>query len=346
VASGPPIIVMVTIDAFRCGFGQPSTGAFRDICPQLTGMAVRGRARLDAHSEGPNTESAMSALHLGGRLPHAPALATLLGQAGYRTHGILTHRNLMRARAIPASFQSVDTSLVPAAAELTSSTAAATTDRALTWLRDQERTPGKMFLWIHYYDPHDPYVREPGSMLVIDHRSSYFAEVRRTDAEVGRLAQGLGRLGRAEEVLLLVFADHGEAFGEHGRDHHFTSIHEESARIPFVAWSPGSDPGRFLTVPLPTSVLDVRSFMLALVGGAPYQPSTEVVMDTPYREDPQVGIIVDHWKLIHHQRLQYDELYDLAADPDESDDRAASNPAKVLELGRRLGARLMDSSAH
>jgi choline-sulfatase len=344
VATGPAIIVMVTIDAFRCGFGQPNTGALRDVCPQLTAMAVQGRARLDGHSEIPNTENAMRSLHLGGQLPHEPALASLLAQAGYRTHAILTHRNLMRVRAIPASFDSIDSSLVPAAADLAGSTAAATTDLALAWLRAQERTPGKLFLWAHYYDPHDPYVREPGSMLVFDHLSSYSAEVRRTDAEVGRLAEGLRRLARAEDVLLLAFADHGEAFGEHGRDHHFTSIHEESARIPFVAWSPGPEPGRFVKVPLPAGILDVRAFMMALLGGAPFQPSSEVLVQTPYPDDTQVGIITGGWKLIHHLRFHYDELYDLSNDPREEDDRASGNPAKVTELGKRLGARLLDQA--
>jgi hypothetical protein len=346
VSSGPAIVVMVTIDAFRCGFGQAGTGPFRDICPRLTEMAVSGRARLDAHCEETTTISSMDAVHLGGQVPHGPPLATLLAQAGYRTHAILTHRNLMHSPAIPASFDSVDTSLVTKAADLTASTAAATTDRALEWLRAEEHARGKLFVWAHYYDPHDPYVRDPGSPLVFDRPSSYFAEVRRTDAEIGRLADELARLARAPEVMLLVFADHGEAFGEHGRDHHFTSIHEESARIPFVAWSPAGEPGRFLTAPLPTSVLDVRAFLMALLGGPPYQPSSEVLVETRYAEDTQVGVVAGGWKLIHHQRLNYDELYDLGADPAEQDDRAARSPDKLAEMGRRLGLRLLDPAAH
>src|SRR6185436_9560542 len=63
VPAGPGIIVMVTIDAFRCGFGQDGTGAFRDICPHLTALAGQGRIRLDAHTIGTSTESAMQALH-------------------------------------------------------------------------------------------------------------------------------------------------------------------------------------------------------------------------------------------------------------------------------------------
>jgi hypothetical protein len=343
--TGPSIIVMVTIDAFRCGFGQPATGAFRDICPRLTALATSGRARLDAHSEGPNTESAMAALHLGAPPGQDPPLATLLGRAGFRTHGILTHRNLMRWRAIPSSFGSIDTSLLAAAADPTATTAAATTDSALAWLGQAERSPGKLFLWAHYYDPHDPYVSLPGSVLVLDHQASYCAEVRRTDAEVGRLVDGLGRLARAQEVLLLVFADHGEAFGEHGRDHHFTSIHEESARIPFVAWSPGPDPTRWLTAPLPAGVMDVRAFLLALLGGPRFQPSTEILVETPYRMDPQVGLVAGGWKLIHHLRFNYDELYDLGRDPFEQDDRAFREPARVGEMGKELGLRLLDPGA-
>ena len=343
---GPSIIVMVSIDAFRCGFGQPATGGFRDICPRLTALGIQGRARLDAHSGAPNTQTAMQSIHLGGLGQPGTPLGTLLAGAGYRSHAIATHHILLRNRAIPDSFGSVDSSLLPVARDPTASTAAATTDHALAWLRAEESKPGKLFLWAHYLDPHDPYVRRPGSMLVLDHRDSYFAEVRRTDAQVGRLAEGLARLTRAQEVLLVVLADHGEAFGEHGRDHHFTSVHEESIRIPFLAWSPGPDPGRFVTTPLPATVLDVRPFMVSLVGGAPFHPSTEVLVETAYKDDSQVGIISGGWKLIHHRRFHYDELYDLGADPNERDDRSARSPAKVAELGHRLGTLLLDPSAH
>jgi len=345
VSAGPSIIVMVTVDAFRCGFGQPATGAFRDLCPQLTRLALDGRARLDAHSGSPNTDTAMRAIHLGGVRGPGPALGTLLAGAGYRSHAIVTHQVLLRAQAIPDSFGSVDGTLVPLARDPTATTAAATTDRALEWLRVEERKPGKLFLWAHYLDPHDPYVATPGSMLVLDHRRSYSAEVRRTDAQVGRLAEGLGQLARARDVLLLVLADHGEAFGEHGRDHHFTSIHEESTRIPVVAWSPGPEPARFVTAPLPATALDLRAFLMAVVGGAPYRPAPEALIETGYPEDPQVGILAAGWKLIHHRRFNYDELYDLGADPFERDDRASRDPQKVAELGQRLGRLLLDPSA-
>ena len=173
----------------------------------------------------------------------------------------------------------------------------------------------KLFLWVHYYDPHDPYVATPGNVFVLSKRKNYFAEVRRTDGEVGRLADALASLRRARDVLLLITADHGEAFGEHGRDHHYTSVHEESVRIPFVAWSPAGDPRRYITAPLPASLANVRSFLIALIGGPRFEADAEVMIGTDFADDTQVGIVSGGWKLIDHTRLNYDELYDSGADP-------------------------------
>jgi choline-sulfatase len=342
-ATGPPIVVLVTVDALRCNFGQ-GTGDVGDLCPRIAGLGGQGRVRLDMHTPYPNTESAVRALHLGDESSKGPALASLLADAGYRSHAVITHRALVRVPAIRASFHSLDETLVPASTNSSASTAEQATDHALAWLR-QEGNAGpespRLFLWVHYYDPHDPYVATPGNLFVLSKRENYFAEVRRTDAEVGRLADALGSLARARDVLMLITADHGEAFGEHGRDHHYTSVHEESVRIPFVAWSPGGDPRRYVSAPLPADLFNVRPFLMALIGGAPFEPTAEVMIGTDFADDTQVGILIGGWKLIHHTRLNYDELYDLGADPGERDDRAARQPARVTELGRRLGARLL-----
>jgi hypothetical protein len=340
-ADAPQILVLVTIDAFRCGFGVGDRPPLRDICPRLTALAAEGRARTDLHTVCPSTSCAVSALHLG-EGDRGPALATLLGGAGYRTHAIATHGTLLADRRIRSSFAELDATLVPVAVGAATTTAAATTDRALAWLGQVAGAgagAGRAFLWVHYYDPHAPYVKTPGSPVITDHLAAYATEVRRTDAEIARLIDGVRALPRSREALVAITADHGEAFGEHGAEYHVSSVHEGATRIPFLLWSPAGL-ARHAARPLPVSLADVRPFLLALVTGGPFAPSDESLIETTFADDPQVAVVRDGWKLIRHVRLGYDELYDLGVDPGEENDRAAAEPERVLALGRRIGAHL------
>jgi hypothetical protein len=355
-AAGPPIVVLVTIDSFRCGFGVEDREELRDVCPNLTAMARSGRARLDTYTRAPNTSESMAALHLGTVADTEPAVADLLGRAGYRTHAIVTHQVLISAPSglshdrcaepacrIRRSFHSIDDSLVPLSAVPNASSAAAVTDRGLAWLRQAAQARDqKVFLWMHYYDPHAPYARKPGAVFVWKHVESYAAEVRRTDQEIGRFLEGVSALGASEGVLMLVTADHGEEFGLHRRVRHGLTLYQQAVRVPFIAWSPGPNPGRFVTAPLPTTLLEFRHFLLAIIGGVAFNPAADVTFFTRYHEDPQVGILSNGWKLIHHLRLGHSELYDLASDPLELDDKALESPARVLELGKKLGSQLRD----
>lgn len=336
----PRIVVLVSIDAFRCGFGCFDRPELRHACPELTGLAREGRARFDVHTSGPNTEIAMAGLQLSDGLG-GPSLGAVVRGAGYRSHAIATHRVLLRNPKIRASLDTVDDDLIPRAWQPNGSTASAVTDRALAWLRNLDRSPDtKGFLWAHHYDPHAPYAAKPGALFVIDRVSSYAAEVRRTDAELGRLAAGIRSLARAEEVLVMVTADHGEAFGEHGAWHHVSSMHEETIRVPFLVWAP-SGVGRFVAGDLPAVLADVGPFTQAIIGGAPFAPSPEAFIYTTFRDDPQLALVRGGWKLIHHLRLGYQELYDLTVDPSESFDRAGLEPERVMALGRRIGANVL-----
>lgn len=340
-AQGPGIVVIVTIDTFRCGFRRlPERPALRDACPELTQLAEAGAARLDAHTRAPVTEPAITAMHFGDLDAGGEPLASLLGQGGYRSHAISTHRVLLANPRLRRAFSSTDESLVPLAVPPGSVTAPAVTDRALAWLRQAEQGSDKLFLWAHYLDPHAPYAIEPGATFVFDQLEAYAAEIRRTDREIGRLAQGLAALRRSAEVLLVVSADHGEGFGLHRLERHSVELYETSVRVPFIAWSPGPAPARFVTAPLPGSLVETRPFLMALLGGPSFVPRPAQVMVTLFTEDRQVAILRDGWKLIHHLRPGYDELYHLADDPSELHDLAASRPDEVRRLGLLLGAEM------
>ncbi len=87
-----------------------------------------------------------------------------------------------------------------------------------------ERGPGRFFGLVFFVSPHD------------DYRGGYDAEIRRFDAALGRVLDAVD----LERTVVIVTSDHGEAFGEHGNEHHLSSVYDEQIHVPLVMWVPGS----------------------------------------------------------------------------------------------------------
>ncbi|WP_255475238.1 sulfatase [Halapricum sp. CBA1109] len=69
--------------------------------------------------------------------------------------------------------------------------------------------------------------------------AAYDAEIRYVDRHLGRLLDTLESQGRYEDALIVLLADHGEEFGEHGLYSEHWSTHEGTQRIPLVVKPPG-----------------------------------------------------------------------------------------------------------
>lgn len=89
----------------------------------------------------------------------------------------------------------------------------------------------------------------------------YAAEMAWTDAQIGRVLDALERRGELDETLVIVTADHGEEFFEHGHLGHRIDVHEVSMRVPLLVRYPDRVPaGR--VVPEPTPAYDVFATVL------------------------------------------------------------------------------------
>ena len=134
------------------------------------------------------------------------------------------------------------------------------TDRAVAWLRSRDRR--RIFLWVHYYDPHLPYTppsewlsddapgsanfteffdpndeafqRSPGPTARNRARQLYQAELRYADSQFGRLLEVLRELRRYDDSLIIATSDHGEEFWEHGDFAHGRSLFDEVLQIPLI----------------------------------------------------------------------------------------------------------------
>src|SRR5207237_3750230 len=149
----------------------------------------------------------------------------------------------------------------------------ATTARALRWLSAAPR--GRpLFLWVHYYDPHQPYdppapFRDAFQPAAGSGRSSferdvaaYDGEIRFADEALGRLIDAVDEVVGADRTIIVVASDHGEGLMQHGWMGHGAHLYEELVRAILVVRAPGVDGGRRCAAPV--GLIDVAPTILAL----------------------------------------------------------------------------------
>src|SRR5262249_34346371 len=146
-------------------------------------------------------------------------------------------------------------------------------------------------------------------------RRDYRTMRRRTDAALGRLADALRHSPDGDEVLVVITADHGEEFGEHGDYYHGFSLHDSAVRVPIIVWSP-REPRRFVAAAPPRALSELGDYLLSAVTQRPVLEAADTLLRTVFFDD-QVGLVSDGWKVIFNRTRDRVELFDLATDPAE-----------------------------
>jgi arylsulfatase A-like enzyme len=240
-----PDVYLITIDTLRADHVH-SWGYQRIQTPALDGLAQDGIRFSQAFTASPVTNSSHASI-LTGLLPHthgvtdfgvplAPGhqtLADLLSKDGYNTSAfigavILDSRTL--APGFDRGFGYYDN--FPANAgdksrwgrlERRGMDVAA---RAEAWLRAHPRGPH--FMWLHFYDPHDPYEPPP------PYPRTYDGEVAYADAALGHFLAFLKSQGDYRDSLIIVVGDHGEGLGEHREETHGIFLYDSTMHVPLV----------------------------------------------------------------------------------------------------------------
>ena len=390
--SGPANLVMISLDTTRQDHGSVY-GYARETTPNLERLAAEGVVFAHAYAGAPTTAPSHATLFTGlypithrvvknGRVL-APAHATLaerLHERGWATAGVVSSYVLDARFGWSQGFELWDddfelasaTTMVPGekGAEVFDRKADATTTRALRWLEQERDASRPFFLFVHYMDPHFPWVAPPELLtrfrtqdLPLDGVSGaiarYDAEIAFTDQQLGRLFDALEQLGLARDTLVAVTADHGEGLMDHGELHHSTQLYEEQMRVPLVLRFPRRLPaGR--VVDTPVSLLDLAPTLLELLGaepaaGDPMQGRSLISLiegEVPPEREPiflfrpdnteipgeQYAVRQGDWKLIRGPGPGMRELFDLASDPKEREDRSGAEAARVRELEVQLDA--------
>lgn len=118
-----------------------------------------------------------------------------------------------------------------------------------------------VFVWVHLFEPHEPYAPKPPFLRGDSAPERYDGEVAQADDGVGKLVS-VFRAVRPKSTVI-VSADHGEEFGDHGGHFHGTTLFDEQVRVPLLWSSPGITP-RVSTLPVET--VDVATTLLAGLG--------------------------------------------------------------------------------
>ncbi len=338
----PPSILLITLDTTRAdylGF-ESSTHA----TPNLDALAGRGIAFSQAYSTVPTTlpahASMMTGLYPADHGVHEnarnldtnqPLLADRLRQLGYATAAFVSGFPLSGRFGLARGFDRYDDDFGPDAAERP---AGETTDRALAYLGS---AIGPLFLWVHYFDAHEPYdAPEPfRSQYPAD---PYLGEIAYMDQQLGRLLEAFDNRSWAGGHRIIVAGDHGEGLGDHGETFHGNLLYQGVMRVPLIIAGSGaqaavrSDPVSIRRVygTIRDWAGDQASSDSASAGEQPaslLNNSPETVLGEAmkpflqYGWQPQVMAVRGKLKVIRSGQV---EIYDPRADPSESNDLAGS----------------------
>jgi arylsulfatase A-like enzyme len=265
---------------------------------------------------------------------------------------------------------------------------------ALRWIDRHRAKP--FFAFLNYFDTHDPYLppqpyrnkfsesKNPGGILnfrmdrihpkmtpeqVQSEIDAYDGAIAYVDDHIGQLFAELHRRGIAQNTLVVITSDHGEAFGEHGLFTHRKMLYREVIQVPLIIWWPEHVPaGVRVTRPVTNVALPATVMDLVGAGGQAQFPNLSLTglwkfpvaqNDCPYplaelAQEPSTksfqfpayhgwlkSLMSSQWHYIVHEKLGV-ELYDWKNDPREVHNLVATpeGQAVVSSLRVRLQSQL------
>ncbi len=378
-------VLLVVVDTLRADIADGRFPADPDAMPELARIAAAGTRFTQAVSPAPWTLPATVSL-LSGWNPHrhgfgasasewevsrgdpgALYLAPSLRDAGYLTAVFANNPWLRPWFGLDRGFYT---------ARPYHGRAFDGVGLLLDWMQQHADSPS--FAMLHLMDPHWPYDAPEGfgpprqECNVCDYlfwsqfgpttsdqreelRRRYAAEVRYTDAMLGRLYDALGATGTLDHTWLVVTSDHGEEFWEHGGFLHGHSLQDELLRVPLVVVPPRSagDARRGQRVDAqvrledvaatildvagldPAAARDGRTLRPLLEGQAEATPRTSVAGYVKSRDDLRVAVRRPPWKAIVSPTMAGNRLFDLASDPAEQQNmlfRSGLAPARSAQV--------------
>lgn len=303
--------------------------------------------------------------------PGIPTLAEVLRSRGYATAAFVGAFVLDSRFGLDRGFQTYDDAMPARPGEPVAylgesrRDGAAVAAAAASWIA--AAGPAPIFVWVHLYDPHAPYEAAAGFRERYPQRP-YAAAVAQADAALGAVLDALDRRPGSGSAVVAIAGDHGEGLGEHGEATHGVFVYDGTMRVPLALRSPAVPRGA--RIGWQARLIDLAPTLLSLAGngrpggragarseealpGALQADGTDLVPaltgaapspDLPGYAESFFGTYHYGWSPLRALRqggLKWieaprPELYDLARDPDESDNLLDRDP----DGARRIAARL------
>lgn len=348
-------LLLVTIDALRADH-VGAYGYARKTTPALDALAAEGVLFEHAYTPTPHTSYAISSLMTGKYLRPILQLEAAAGGARRPDEtwaGLLRAYGFRTAAFYPPAIFFVDGERFADLQQRGLDFEYAKVEFAAPDLRASQvegylkaaPTDHPLFVWVHLFEPHEPYLKHAG-------HDFGDGEIDRYDSEIAAADAGLGAMVRAFRAarpggVVIVTADHGEAFGDHGARYHGTTVYEEQVRVPLVVSAPGLVAQR--RVRQPVQLVDLMPTLLSAYG-IPKPPRVRgrdlgawLASPEPPVDDGVAFAEVDDAsmfargddRLVCLKRAAACTVYDVATDPGET--RALSEPTKIESLRRAMG---------
>ncbi len=347
LAEGEPRhVILISIDTARADhFGF--MGASEAATPRLDAVASQSVVFTDYMTVVPTTLASHVTL-MTGKYPfhhgtprngfmvnrENDMLAEILKRAGFRTAGFAGSFALDKRFDFAQGFDHYDEDFSLLVGERgvdqNQRSAADVTDAVIRYVSD-EGVPDRLFLFAHYFDPHQPYMAPPPFDTLHDprgraglvpvsellraaetspayaaeearrHEQQYASEISYVDEEVGRLLEALDERGVLDDALLVVTSDHGESMWEHGEEFdHGEKVYQSTMHALCMFRLPGGRGGGVRS-DWPIASTDVLPTVLSALGiDAPAGVDGEAVPlgapVGPTPERPRFGQATKPWR--------------------------------------------------
>lgn len=370
-------VVLITFDTTRAD-RIGCYGNDRIETPVLDNLAAQGIRFANAMSTNPITAPSHTSIHTG-RFPIAHGvrdnglfrlsedqvtLAEILAEKGFATAAAIGAFPLSSQFGLDQGFDIYEDHLsgayenhrgeriIPKDRLFFDERRAAEVNEAIfPWL--DEHADEQFFLWVHYFDPHQPFEPEqPYRDQYLD--DLYNGEIAYSDASLGFLLDYIDRLGALENTLVVMTADHGEGLGEHNEVTHAVLAYDSTLHVPLIIRPPAGAAPKGLVIEDRVTTVDIVPTILDLLGldwterretdAGPNVSSLQGRSLTAYFLDGKSDVdnvpsddtrelysenlspALSHgWgelRVLYEENLKYihgprPEMYDLANDPDE-----------------------------
>src|SRR6266481_1037360 len=361
-------VFLITIDTLRADHVH-CYGYDRVQTPSLDQLAKQGVRFTQAFTPSPITNSSHASI-LTGLLPSSHGvsdfgvplaashftLAETLKKRGYRTAafiGAVILDSKALAPGFDRGFEFYDN--FPAQSETKSRWGRVerrgmeVVQHAETWLN--AHPAGPHFVWVHLYDPHDPY--EPPAPYSETYKDRlYDGEIAYADSPLGHFLAYLKKQGWYESSLIVVVGDHGEGLGEHHEDTHGIFLYDSTMHVPLLVKLPEErEAGRTVeaqvrTTDIMPSILEVLGVLaparldgeslgpfLTGTGAAPRTVFGETDYPLRFGWAPLRSVRKEGLKFIEAPKP---ELYDLPSDPNELQNHYVPCDPRVQKLRKIL----------